>query len=676
MSSAKQSRDIADRYQLREALAKRPVGRWFRAFDREVDVDVGLLLVNPELLPDEASQNRFMGAVVEMRGINHRHLLRLFDVGREGDSVYLTTQMSQPIKALYKAEGVLDYVNSVADGLDAVHRAGQTHGRLTPSDIGEVQKLIKVSGAGLYSDVPPTVAMRVWRGLSCFWAPEVVRGERATPAADVYSLAAIAVVLLSSGKTADPHRALDGLKKENRGVYDALAPAMSVTPDDRPASPSLLVNRLSNAIDEDEVDEQETTYFVKASLDELNKEGSGPKQPTVPARLGTSDGVVKVSSKSKERDDDRTVLDVYVPPEVAAAKAKSEMEAKAAKGGSKHSRIAALVGDAKKAKKADLERRANQAKAANLAKKAGTKKGALSPSHDRTVVDRTTLPKGAGGERKVPAIVSMGVPVGPALPRSRGKGKDRARRDEAGVPQRLPTNDETEKMSAQHLPPGGFPTAGKKLPPTIAASSWVAQATKPAIKTRAKERTSEAPKSPSPKSPSSKPSASKPNKPAPGKHPPASARPGEPAPRRDSAGSTGRPPQESRSGGSQRTRRASGRPDGASDADSTGRSGRTPAGAAPGQRPVQRPAVMQAVQEPPPVMSQPAPPPVQRARPAQQQLPPAQQPQQMIVSTQPIPGNTHQVPKQGSNLTWLYLVLAAVASATLAILVAMALFGD
>ena len=649
MSSVSQSRDIADRYQLREALAKRPVGRWFRAFDREVDVDVGLLLVNPELLPDEASQNRFMGAVVEMRGINHRHLLRLFDVGREGDSVYLTTQMSQPIKALYKAEGVLDYVNSVADALDAVHRAGQTHGRLTPSDIGEVQKLIKVSGAGLYSDIPPAVAMRVWRGLSCFWAPEIVRGEHPTPAADVYSLAAIAVVLLSSGKTADPHRALEGLKKENRAVYDALAPAMSVTPDDRPASPSLLVNRLANALDDEEIDEQETTYFVKSSLDEIhNIVSSKPSSaPIAPADKPVS-------------GDEATVLDVSVPAEVARVQAPPTQSPAA------RARIAELVGDAKKAKRADLAKQAQQAKASNLEKRAEAKKaGKLtkpSVNHDRTVVDRTTLPKGPGNERKVPSIV-MGPPVGSASAPSRGKGKGRAQGDDSGVPQALPINDETEKMSAEHLPVGGFSSFSKKAPPAMVASSWVAHATKPALPTRTR--------APSP----------------PVIQAATAAMPD------DGGSAAGQPPAEpdqlvQAQPVVRRPRSVPPAPVQPVEAISLGPAPSQPADQRP-QRAASAPAVMEPNVEPP--MSRPAS--VQEAQrpPMQPQLPqmqpqlqmpvqhpaqqPAQQPVQQLVMPHTLP-NTHRVPGQPSNLTWLYLILAAIASATLAILVAMALFGD
>lgn len=434
MSSAQQTRDIAGRYQLLEALSKRPVGRWFRAHDREVEVDVGLLLVNPELLPDEGSQDRFIGAAVEMKSVNHRHLLKLFDVGREGDSVYLTTQMTQPIRALYKADGVLQYANSVADALDAVHRSGHTHGRLTPVDICEVQRLIKVAGSGLYADVSPTVAMRVWRSLSCFWAPEVIRGERATPAADVYSLAAIAAVLLSSGKSSEPHGALEDLKQENRPVHDALAPALSVSPEKRPVSPSLLVSRLSGALEDDELDEEPTTYFVKSSLDDAD-----------------------------DADNLRTVMDLNVPDEVATAEAPPQKPIKnpleRATNSGKASQREVTV---------NTRAPASRGKEANRSKK---KKGLK--SHDRTIVERNKRMPGTGAPRKVPAMVEMGAPVGPSNVRTRGKS---ANRGDGNVPKPVEVNiDATERMDAQihKLPGGGLPS---NVPPTVAAGAgWAAR---------------------------------------------------------------------------------------------------------------------------------------------------------------------------------------------------------
>ena len=619
MSGAQNKRDIGGRYQLREALAKRPVGRWFRAHDHDVDVDVGLLLVNPELLPDADSQDRFIGAVVEMRSINHRHLLRLFDVGREGDSVYLTAQMSQPIRALYKADGVLQYANSVADALDAVHRAGQTHGRLTPSDICEVQKLIKVSGAGLYGGIPPAIAMRVWRGLSSFWAPEVVRGEMATPAADVYSLAAISAVLLSSGKSADPHRALEELETENRAVYDALSPAMSVTADDRPASPSLLVNRLASALDDEELDEQETTYFVKASIEELTGDADG--------KLGPFESL-------------------------PGAKPKSDIREKIARG---------------------------KRSMAGPGTKPVAKPKPKPKSHDRTVVEAVSLPaEDQNGGRKVPAMVAMGAPVGPSGTSSRGKEK--ARRGPSGVPQAVHHNaDATERMDASHVLPKHLAVPSrKKLPPTVArGSSWVAHASKPAIEARPKPQTRPRPEKAAgtPDDKQTAPVASRSSDPSAAKRDdrkersgPAKAKAGQrPKSSQDTPTVVGKRPVKKTPAPAARAPAlendaapapAQRKPDSAGPAHpAPPKAAARPPSQAPAARPSQAPA----------------------ARPAQAPAPrPASASQAPVQQANPhgYTPSTHPVGQPGGNLTWVYLVLAAIASATLAILVAMALFGD
>lgn len=617
MTGDSPSRDIAGRYRLREALSKRPVGRWFRAHDSEVEVEVGLLMVNPELLPDEDSQNRFIGAVVEMRDINHRHLLKLYDVGREGGSVYLTTQLSQPIRALYKAEGVLDYVNSVADGLDAVHRAGQTHGRLTPSDVCEVQGLFKVAGAGLYSEIPPALAMRVWRTLSCFWAPEVVRGERPTPVADVYSLAAIAAVLLNNGKASDPHRALEELRQENPSVHDALAPALSVTPDDRPASPSLLVNRLANALDDDEVDEAPTAYFVKSDTDDGDT------------------GMI----------DERTVLDVHIPEEIARARPMSSVVT------------------------VELEPSRPAAEAGRGPSPQGKRKSTKdmnAKAHERTVVEATALPPGVKASSKsVPAMVAMGPPVGPASARKQPLGKKTG--EQAVPPRGGKVNDSTERMQATGGQ--GQEQVTSKAPPVVTSQSWASRS-KIGPAARSSQPIQQAPVKasrplvarPADAGDASERAATTPRFDGPAK--PAGERPRR-VPRQTGDAADG----ESAYERAKTARKAPGRASQAALSAPSATASAAPSKplAVPGSVPALPPSAAPAQAQAPVPDSAPAAAPPLAASP-----PPAQAPAELGHYAPP----AGRPAPRGNNMTWLYVVIAAVVSASLAIFVAMALFGQ
>ncbi len=452
----------------------------------------------------------------------------------------------------------------MADALDAVHRSGRTHGRLTPVNICEVQRLIKVDGAGLFCDVSPTVAMRVWRGLSCFWAPEVVRGETPTPAADVYSLAAIAAVLLSSGRSIDPHAALVDLKKENRPLHDTLEAAMSVSPDKRPLSPSLLVSRLSGAVEDDEMDEEPTTYFVKSPMDESEE------------------------SDAERTGSERTVIDVQVPPEVASA----VPPPRKGPGTPRASQSDVTVNTRAPTASGKL--------AARPKKKKGLK------SHGRTVVARNKLVPGADAPRKVPAIVEMGAPVGPSGVRTQGKG---ANRPSANVPRSVDAAiDATERMDAQVHRIPGMATPSKNVPPTVAAGmGWAARP--PKAKPVAKPR------------PVARPATRKPANPVqPG-------RPSQPKPK------PATPP-----AGLQADLPAQSRPVGGQERASH--------------------------------------PPVSRPKQAPERTPPTRRaaPEHRAVSTGPAPMPVQPAPEEGTNV--LYIVLAAVVSATLACILTILLFGN
>ena len=126
--------------------------------------------------------------------LSHPHLLRLIDsgLGRPGGAdlyvlmEYAEENLSQilPYRALSSDE-TREMLRPVLQALSYLHSQGWVHGRLKPSNILAQEDRVKISSDGLCRSGEPE---GLQGGPNVYLAPEVARGERISPAADVWSL--------------------------------------------------------------------------------------------------------------------------------------------------------------------------------------------------------------------------------------------------------------------------------------------------------------------------------------------------------------------------------------------------------------------------------------------------------------------------------------------------------
>lgn len=243
---------VANRYRVGALIEQAPAYSAFRVTDLDVEVDVALWWMKSELLPDDRKRDAFIGAVVDMRGLIHPHLRRLYDAGRRGEDVYLTTQLSSVEGMLLRLGtgrrspeiDVIRYANAMAEALDAAHKLGHVHGWMVPWDIVQVAGQIKIGGVGLYRDVDMIAARGCWRDWERYVAPEVREAGLATPASDVYSMSAILVEIASGLSVPDLGESTEALASEQIKLADVLAQGLSLSPDRRPQTPDELGRRM------------------------------------------------------------------------------------------------------------------------------------------------------------------------------------------------------------------------------------------------------------------------------------------------------------------------------------------------------------------------------------------------------------------------------------------------
>jgi len=199
---------FAGRYQVIEDLGKGGMGRVYKVFDTEVKEKMALKLLNPDIASDETTIERFRNELKTARSISHRNICRMYDLGREEGSYYITMEYvsGEDMKSLIHRIGALptgkavSIARQVCEGLSEAHRFGIVHRDLKPQNImidreGNVRimdfgiarsmKARGITGAGMIIGTPE------------YMSPEQVDGKEVDQRSDIYSLGIVLFEMLT-----------------------------------------------------------------------------------------------------------------------------------------------------------------------------------------------------------------------------------------------------------------------------------------------------------------------------------------------------------------------------------------------------------------------------------------------------------------------------------------------
>lgn len=198
---------IPDRYEVLEELGRGGMGVVLRARDRELGREVALKLIHPGVLAGEheARFRREARALIEVR---HPRVVRLLDADLAGETPYLAMELleGESLQARRVREGPMDasrvreITEALLEGLAAVHEAGLLHRDLKPANVyldadrGPV--LVDFGLALVGADLTGLTKTGALVGTPRYFAPELLRGEAATPASDLFALGMTAADLL------------------------------------------------------------------------------------------------------------------------------------------------------------------------------------------------------------------------------------------------------------------------------------------------------------------------------------------------------------------------------------------------------------------------------------------------------------------------------------------------
>lgn len=85
-------RVLAGRYEIIAKIGHGGMGAVYRAHDRELGEDVALKVLLPDLIRDSNALDRFRREVKLARKIAHPNVCRVFDLGEDGNTRFLTME--------------------------------------------------------------------------------------------------------------------------------------------------------------------------------------------------------------------------------------------------------------------------------------------------------------------------------------------------------------------------------------------------------------------------------------------------------------------------------------------------------------------------------------------------------------------------------------------------------
>jgi tetratricopeptide (TPR) repeat protein/predicted Ser/Thr protein kinase len=198
---------FANRYEIIKTLGEGGMGAVYKAHDRELERDVALKVIKPELANNPQILQRFKQELILARQVTDRNIIRIFDLGEASGIKYITMEYieGQNLHQLLKQQGKLDIAEAVgimeqvAAGLAAAHREGIIHRDLKPGNImRDANGRVVVMDFGLArtlsgDGMTQTGAML---GTIEYMSPEQAQGQELKASSDIFTLGLILYELL------------------------------------------------------------------------------------------------------------------------------------------------------------------------------------------------------------------------------------------------------------------------------------------------------------------------------------------------------------------------------------------------------------------------------------------------------------------------------------------------
>lgn len=193
---------FAGRFRIDHLLEIGGMGMVVKAQDTELDEEVALKVIRPELTGDPVFLEQLKQEIKLARRISHKFVLRTHDYGEADGIPYVTMEYLKGItlkqllgdKKRLPLSMVLRIGRQVTEGLQAAHAVGVVHRDIKPSNVMfDARGDVKLMDFGLAAPTKGrgTDSEGQIFGTPGYMSPEQVRGDLVDPRTDLYALGAM-----------------------------------------------------------------------------------------------------------------------------------------------------------------------------------------------------------------------------------------------------------------------------------------------------------------------------------------------------------------------------------------------------------------------------------------------------------------------------------------------------
>jgi eukaryotic-like serine/threonine-protein kinase len=203
-----QARTLNNRYELEKKIGDGGMAVVFKATDTMLSRPVAVKVLRDTYASDPQFLERFRREARSAAGLNHPHIVNVYDVGQEGQIYYIVMEFIEgaSLKELIVKNGTVPVADAIrltgeiCDGIGYAHEKGLIHRDLKPQNILLTRDgRSKVTDFGIAKQVGDQTLTQAGFTLGTvqYFSPEQAKGQTATPQSDIYSIGIILYEMLT-----------------------------------------------------------------------------------------------------------------------------------------------------------------------------------------------------------------------------------------------------------------------------------------------------------------------------------------------------------------------------------------------------------------------------------------------------------------------------------------------
>jgi Tol biopolymer transport system component len=264
-------------YEILGLIGAGGMGEVYKARDARLDRAVAIKILPESFASDADRLRRFEIEAKAAGALNHPNILVVHDVGSDGGSPYLVSELleGEPLGSRLKrgkldVRRAVDYGKQIAAGLAAAHSKGISHRDIKPDNLYLTKDgRVKILDFGLAKAAAPQAGDRTATGAimgtAAYMSPEQARGQAVDQRSDIFSFGCVLYEMLTG------ERAFKGDTSA-----DVTSAILSRDPDLKPIGVPALERIVAHCLEKTPEQRFQSASDIAFDLDALTEAGSGP----------------------------------------------------------------------------------------------------------------------------------------------------------------------------------------------------------------------------------------------------------------------------------------------------------------------------------------------------------------------------------------------------------------